>query len=454
MIPDDTIAAPASPPGPGLRAIVRVSGSHAAEVVARCFQPDDPQRWTSRSIAERHPGVFDAAGIETPLPGAVYLWPTARSYTGQPMAELHFLGSPPLVDAVLESLYAAGARPAQAGEFTLRAFLSARLDLVQAEAVLGVIDAGDDAQLRRALSQLAGGISNGIAEVREGLLLHLADLEAGLDFVEEDIEFVSRDALLNRLDEAIALLDRLTRQTASRMHSTGRRTVVLAGLPNAGKSTLFNALVNEEAAIVSSQKGTTRDLLSAAVEWDGLAIDLVDTAGWEESAEAILGEAERMRNDRLAYAELIVWCTAADLAPQERILDDFRRNRLPQRVPQFRIITRCDLAADETSAGEIRISGRSGEGLDRLRDEIAARLREGELHEGELLGSTAARCRESLRGAHAALQRAREATARGLGDEVVALDMRAGLDDLGRVCGAVFTDDILDRIFSRFCIGK
>ena len=199
------------------------------------------------------------------------------------------------------------------GEFTLRAFLAGRLDLLQAEAVLGVIDAEDHAQLQTALEQLAGGLSGRIGELREQLLLHLADLEAGLDFVDEDLDFVSRDILRERLEEGIARLDTLIAQAERRMTLSGRRQVVLAGLPNAGKSTLFNALAGRAAAIVSPMRGTTRDVLSAEVGLDGVVITLWDTAGWDDPASAIDAAAGDVRLDRLERADLVIWCTAADL---------------------------------------------------------------------------------------------------------------------------------------------
>ncbi len=239
-------------------------------------------------------------------------WPTRRSYTGQPLAELHTVGSPPLLEMVLGEVYRHNVRPARPGEFTLRAFLAGRLDLIEAEAVLGVIDAQDHEELETALKQLGGGLSGEIAEVRSDLLDLLSELEAGLDFVEEDIEFVERSELIERLTCALKTIARLSKQAETRLQTTGRWRVVLTGLPNAGKSCLFNALAGEEAAIVSPIKGTTRDVLVASADWEGVAVELIDTAGWEASPSDIMREAQAQRMEQSLGADVLVLCIAKD----------------------------------------------------------------------------------------------------------------------------------------------
>ena len=397
--------------------------------------------------------------VYCPLPVDVFLWPTTRSYTGQSTVEIHMVGSPPLLEAVLQQLFAHGARPAQRGEFTLRAFLAGRIDLMQAEAVLGVIEATDQQQLKTALDQLGGGLSQRIAALHEELLLHLADLEAGLDFIEEDIEFVSREQLSTRLQSGRELLSGLISQSSTRMQSTGRHKVVLAGLPNAGKSTLLNALSDQEAAIVSQTAGTTRDYLCVPLDWNGLAIELIDTAGWDrtdgpDEEKSIAQDADHLRDGQWKRADLILWCTAADVSRADTELDASLREECRQAIhPLIRLTTKSDLPDTISGEDTIPVSAATGKGLNDVRTAVTTQLQLTDCG-NQILGTTAARCLDSLRGAHDALSRAQDAAAAKLGDELIAVELREAIDHLGLIAGRVFTDDILDRIFSRFCIGK
>jgi tRNA modification GTPase len=453
---DDTIAAIATAPGPSAHGIIRLSGKAIREVLEEPFVPDDATRLARTRFAERHPGLFRFSTTSEPLLAELYLWPTSRSYTGEPLAELHTVGSPPLLEAVLSTVCESGARLAEPGEFTLRAFLSGRIDLVQAEAVLGTIDAAGRHDLKTALTQLAGGISGRIVELRHDLLALLADLEAGLDFVEDDIEFVSRMEVLSKLNEARVFIAALAEQSSSRMRSTGRRHVVLGGLPNAGKSTLFNKLAGDEAALVSPTAGTTRDYLTVELNLEGVAIELIDTAGYESSDSVIATgipeeSAQRLRSEQFQQADLVIWCTPADLEPEYRLIDEQRQADLQTLdVPLLTISTKSDLG--EVVRNRHGVSVQDDQGIDELRTQVAARLATSEGMSSELLGTTAARCRDSLTSAAAALLRAIEAVS--LGEELVALELREALDHVGRVVGAVYTDDILDRVFSKFCIGK
>jgi tRNA modification GTPase len=456
---EDVIGAVATPPGPAEKSVIRLSGQSVMDVLLESFTAESSgDHWKTNRRASRYVGGFQIDGWRVPIPVDLWLWPTSRSYTGQPAAELHFIGSPPIVDAILEQLYRRGARPARAGEFTLRAFLAGRVDLVQAEAVLGVIDASDHAQLQTALTQLAGGLSRQIAEIRELLLLDLADLEAGLDFVEEDIEFVQREQMQRRIEQALSFATKLWQQCEDRMVSGTRPRVVLAGLPNAGKSTLFNRLLGEQRAIVSDQAGTTRDYLNAEFTWSGQAFELIDTAGVDASLDFITAQAESLRQLQVTHADLVVWCSSPVATREEALLDE---NQYQQAASQsrdiLRVWTKGDTSADKRAVSAARalvVSSRTGHGLDQLQHALIERFSNQAAHRGEWLATTAARSRDSLERCLSGLRQALTAAQQHHGDELISIELRGALEALGEICGAVHTDDILDRIFSRFCIGK
>ena len=440
---DDTIAAIASPAGPGLRGIVRVTGPRAWAIALARFEleggPSDPP-----TRAEWREGRLRVEGLDRSLAVAVALWPGPRTYTGQPLVEIHAPGSPPLLRLILADLLARGARLAEPGEFTLRAFLSGRIDLTQSEAVLGVIDAATPGQLDSALKQLAGGLASPVRALRDQLADVLAHLEANLDFAEEpDVDPLGVEALARSLADAAAEVHTLAGRLRGRDRAEGRPRVVLVGPPNAGKSRLFNALLGLDRAIVSEVAGTTRDYLEAPCDCDGLPVDLVDTAGLEATSTPVEARAQDFRADQSALADLRLACRSSD-GPRDE------PETLVDR-PTLRIWTKADVSP--APEGWIATSALTGEGLAGLRSSIAAALRSKAV-EGDLPAGTAARCGESLRAAGRSLEAAAATLRLGGGDELVAVDLRQALDDLGQVVGAVVTDDLLDRIFRKFCIGK
>jgi tRNA modification GTPase len=448
---DDTIAALASAPGPAARSVIRVSGQQVVERLRSVLRGTD---WPVDALPRRY-HVEILVDEECPLRLSLFLWPTNRSYTGQPMAELHLIGSPPLVEEVLSQLFADGIRPARPGEFTLRAFLAGRIDLVQAEAVLGIIDADDHEELQLALGQLAGGISSQLQTIQTDLISLLGDLEAGLDFVEEDIEFVTQQQIIDRIDSLCERLETLQSQATDRMVTAAQPRIVLAGLPNAGKSTLFNALAGQDSALVSEVAGTTRDYLSAAVRMGNMSVELIDTAGMESANEGVDSVAQSLGRGQHEHADLLIWCTAANLNGQQTAVDSQSRAELE--VPIDRIVfvtTKGDLAEENGKDCHCMVSATTADGLDQLRSVIVSRLSNPVASQRQMLGSTSARCHESLNNGLESLQSARETTVRQAGDELIAVELRIALDAIGRILGVVYTDDILDHIFSNFCIGK
>lgn len=453
--PDDTIAALASAPGAAARGIIRISGPQASAVLRSWFQRELPGSGSAWHAC----GELPVAGLRRPLPVDCYLWPGRRSYTGEPLAELHVVGSPPILEVLLAELWSRGLRPAQPGEFTLRAFLAGRIDLVQAEGVLGVIDARDPRELHSALEQLGGGVSSQVVRLRGDLLDLLADLEAGLDFAEEDIEFVSQAQTLGRIGLAREIVDRLVRQAHSRWQSHALPRVVLAGPPNAGKSTLFNALLGADAAITSPERGTTRDYLAVEFAEGPLAYTLVDTAGSDAASNGPAAAAQQQRREQVTRADLVLWCSpVTEPCPPDEAAS----------IGEPLIVeTKGDLVGEPAessgpaggadscrSSAALRISARDRTGLEALKAAIVSRLAGPASVEPGLLGTTAARCRDSLACASQALVRALGVARAGGDHELIAIELRDALQELGKIVGAVYTDELLDRIFSKFCIGK
>src|SRR5262245_15308377 len=296
---EDTIVALSSAPGPGARAVVRLSGPEVLAVVGSVFVSDGLLELARR----RQEGTVRLAGLTSGLPADLYLWPAPHSYTGQHVAELHLLSCPPLVDLLIAELLRAGARAARPGEFTLRGFLAGKLDLTRAEAVLGVIEAGSRSELKQALAQLAGGVARPLQELREDLLNLLADVEAGLDFSDEDLQFVGQEDLLRRLAKGLALVTLAGKQVEQRTVRDRPFRVVLAGRPNVGKSSLFNALGRSAGALVSPEEGTTRDYLVQRLDLDGITIELVDTAGLRPVNGTIEEQAQALGREQAGQAD-------------------------------------------------------------------------------------------------------------------------------------------------------
>ncbi len=479
----DNIVALASAPGGAARGIVRLSGSAAVECLGKVFVPEGEEasglwrRLSARSAASVIEGRLQLDDALW-LPVQAYMWPGERSYTRSPLVELHTLGSPPLLDWAMEALCAAGARPAQPGEFTLRAFLAGRLDLTQAEAVLGVIDAGSSGSLRTALAQLAGGLAEPLTALRDQLLDLLARLEAGLDFVEEDIEFISQAELLHQLNSARQQLAAIAAQLTHRTAGRELPKVVLAGRPNAGKSSLFNSLLkaaDEHAgehparpALVSEVAGTTRDYLAAEFDLGSVRCLLIDTAGITDDGLELDGQTqpERLADEaaRLQHsgADLVLLCVEASQTTLS--LDSWPKFAIGK--PSLLVFTKADTTGDfegfppgegldpASHVPQVITSSRTGAGLHALRELVAEQLHQQAELETGAVAATAVRCQDSLRLARESLDRGLELVSLGHGEELVAAELRATLDGLGQVTGAVYTDDILDRIFSRFCIGK
>jgi tRNA modification GTPase len=440
---------------------VRLSGPRACELCDALFDAGNDGFAPGASYVARE-GRLRLGGDWPPVPAAVYFMRAPTSYTREDVVEFHIVGAIPVLRALVSALLAAGARMAEPGEFTRRAYLNGRIDLAQAEAVQQVIRARNEAELRLSLANLRGALSEQVEALRAELIALCAQVETALDFADQDIEPIGKGELAQGVSRIRRRIEELAAGGRSRAVRAEVPRVLFCGAPNAGKSSLFNALLQTDRAIVSPHPGTTRDLIEATLAVRDLELNLIDSAG----VGATTDDLERLAAGRSEAAAqtadiiLLVIDSSRPLAEADRTLltaaDPVRslvalaKRDLPQacRAPEVQALA-PGLDVAETSA-------RTGQGV----AELAARLREmilsGRADRGAAHYILEARHEAALREAAAALTRAGEIAATGDGLEFVALELRAALDALGVIVGpaGAGTEDILDRIFAEFCIGK
>ena len=447
----DTIVAISTPPGRGGIGVVRLSGAGALAMAA----PVLALRTPLESARARFTHVLDAQG-EVLDEAVVTFFAGPHSYTAEDVVEISAHGAPVLLDYLVRSAIANGARLAEPGEFTQRAFLSGRLDLTQAEAVNDLIAAQTLHQARLAAAQLGGAIARSVSPVKQALLELIAEVEAGVDFAEDDLDLLREQEIAARMEQITAPLRRLAGTYAyGRIVREGVR-VALVGRPNAGKSSLFNRLLERERAIVTAQPGTTRDPISERLAVGGIPVELIDTAGLREIAVRPENEAEREGIERsrttMADADLVLHVVDATLLEEGGLaLEDQAMQAALEGRPSILIVNKCDLAPDGME-GAIRTSAKTGDGLAELRQAMLGRLAAEPEGESAMIGNL--RQAEALRAAVGGLERALKATRQRVPHEFVLLDLYEALGALDGLTGASTPEEILGLIFSRFCIGK
>jgi len=450
----ETIVAAATPPGRGGIAIVRLSGPLCAAIAAVMLGRLPPARQATQAR-------FLAADGEPIDEGLALYFPAPHSYTGEDVLEMHGHGGPLLVEALIARAVALGARRAQPGEFTLRAYLNEKLDLAQAEAVVDLIDAGSEAAARAALRSLQGEFSARVRALDEALAQLRAHVEATIDFPTDEIDFLGERALGERLAavrELCAALQATARQ--GRLLTEGL-TVVIAGAPNAGKSTLLNRLAGHDAAIVTAIPGTTRDVLRERIQLEGVPLLLLDTAGLRDGGDAIENEGMRRARAAMELADRVLFLVDAAGDPGAAGFEA-ERTRIPAQVPVTLVFNKIDLPAagvgrvparpERAELPPLRISAATGAGLEALR----AHLLEAAGYRSSDSGALSARRRhlEALAATAAHLERAAEHCRAAGAGELAAEELRAAQRSLGQITGTGTAEELLGRIFSAFCIGK
>jgi tRNA modification GTPase len=441
----DTIAALATPPGRGAVGIARVSGP-AVPHIAEALLGTLPAPREARYCAFR-----DEQGLAIDRGLALY-FPAPHSFTGEQILELQGHGGPVVMDLLLRRVLALGARPARPGEFSERAFLNDKLDLVQAEAVADLIDSHTERAARSAMRALQGDFSHQIHMLVEGLIELRGFVEAALDFPEEEIDFLADEALSQRLDGLHGRLQSIldTARQGSLLREGMR--LVITGRPNVGKSTLLNRLAGHEAAIVSAIPGTTRDVIHREIQLDGMPLRVIDTAGLRESEDPVEREGVRRAWREIEAADLVLLLADATLGlgEQERTL----LSGLPQGVAVLKVWNKIDMSGQAAGEreGMFYISATSGAGLEALRQCLKSRMGYQDGSEGVYMArrrhlEALGRAREALRHARIQLREQRAA-------ELLAEELRQAQHALGEITGVFTTDDLLGRIFSGFCIGK
>ncbi len=466
MIPQETIVALATPSGAGAIAIIRLSGQDAITIAAQVFQSVSEKDITKQKSHTLHLGhIVDDTKVLDQVLLSIFKGP--NSYTGEHVVEISCHGSVFIQQQIIQLLLRKGAKMAQAGEFTLRAFLNGKLDLSQAEAVADLIASDNEASHQIAMQQMRGGFSNEIAKLREELLNFASLIELELDFAEEDVEFANRTAFHELINRIEFVLKRLIDSFAVGNVIKNGIPVAIVGEPNVGKSTLLNALLNEERAIVSDIAGTTRDTIEDELVINGIGFRFIDTAGIRETKDVVESIGIQKTFEKIEQAQVVILLLDAKELQVSGLKFQVEiekiKNKFPQK-PLVVILNKVDLLskdAVETIRQELEtlnlkletISAKQKVGIDELKNTLLSFVNTGALRNNETI-VTNTRHYDSLLKALEEIQKVKWGLDSGISSDLMAIDIRSALYFFGEITGEVTNDELLGNIFANFCIGK
>lgn len=466
MIYQDTIVALATPSGAGAIAVIRISGNQALPIVSSVFESVSGKNLEKQKTHTVHLGhIVDEAKILDQV--LVTIFKGTNSYTGEPTVEISCHGSVFIQQQIIQLLLRKGCRIAQAGEFTLRAFLNGKLDLSQAEAVADLISSDNEASHQIAMQQMRGGFSNEIAKLREELLNFASLIELELDFAEEDVEFADRSQFSDLVNRIEFVLKRLIDSFAVGNVIKNGIPVAIVGEPNVGKSTLLNALLNEERAIVSDIAGTTRDTIEDEMVINGIGFRFIDTAGIRETKDVVESIGIQKTFEKIDQAQVVLYLfeSLKFEASGDYYLNEIEqvKNKYPLKTLLV-VINKVDLLSDEALLNIRRqlqninvpletISAKEKTGIDSLKNSLLSFVNTGALRNNETI-VTNSRHYDSLLKALEAIQKVQWGLQSGLSADLMALDIKEALFEFGTITGQVTNDELLGNIFANFCIGK
>ncbi len=447
----DTIVALATPSGAGAIGVIRLSGKEAITICNAVFKGKDLSKQASHTI---HFGsIHDGEQIIDEVLVSLFIAP--KSYTKENVVEISCHGSGYIIEKLIQLFIKKGARAAKPGEFTMRAFLNGQLDLSQAEAVADLIASSSEASHKVAMQQMRGGFSNELKKLREELIHFASLVELELDFSEEDVEFANREQMQQLIEKIVQVLGRLIKSFELGNVIKQGVPVVIAGKPNVGKSTLLNALLNEERAIVSDIAGTTRDTIEDEISIQGIKFRFIDTAGIRDTEDIIEAKGVERTFEKINQSAIILYLFDAEETKDEelaKIIKELQEITIKNNSQLLLIANKSDKTQSIVPSEAMSISALQGKGIKELEEKLLSFIQYSEFANETIL--TNARHVEALQRCKAALERVLHGIHNPVTSDFLAMDIKESLHYLGEITGSISTDDLLENIFSKFCIGK